>query len=275
MEVVADKALALPPLDGMLARDLIDETRIGRLLKGFRDTPAADLDAIGAALVRLSQLAADLPQVRELDINPLLADASGIIALDARVVVADAPDVTPGGNPRFAIRPYPSALERVVEIEDTKLVVRPIRPADAALYPVFQDAIAPADWRRRFFSAFTELQPEQIARFTQIDYARAMAFVAIEHATGALLGVSRLFADPDYERAEFAVHVRSDRKHQRIGITLMTTLIDYARSEGIAELHGMVLADNTHMLDLCQHLGFEIRNDPADSTIRLATLALG
>jgi acetyltransferase len=278
VEAVQDKAVALPPLDLVLAQDLIDETRIARLLNGYRNRPAADRGAIVLSLVRLAQLAADMPEIRELDINPLLADSKGVIALDARISVKAADAVPPGGNPRFALRPYPSAWVRTMEAEGRLLKVRPIRPEDERLYGDFLAKLTPEDMRLRFFGLLVKPTHEQIARFTQIDYARAMAFVAIDAESGQLAGVSRLATDPDYTEAEFAVVVRSDLHGRGIGGTLMQTLIDYARAEGIGCLHGEALRRNTGMLMLCRRLGFQESLDPEDSSLvrlRLPTTSAG
>jgi len=265
VETVRDKAVALPPLDLTLAQDLIDETRISRLLNGYRNRPAADRDAIALSLVHLAQLAADMPEIRELDINPLLADETGVVALDARIAVKKAEAVSPGGNPRFALRPYPSAWDRTVDVKSTALRIRPILPQDEKLYSKFLSKITQQDLRLRFF-ALSMMNPshEQIARFTQIDYARAMAFVAIDVSSGDLFGVSRLASNPDYTEAEFAVVVRSDLQGRGIGWTLMQTLIEYARKEGIGMLYGDVLRWNGGMLTLCRNLGFKESTNQED-----------
>ena len=273
VEVVADKALALPPLDMMLAGEMIGRTRISRLLAGYRDKPAADLDAIAAALVRLSQLSADLPQVRELDINPLLVDPAGAIALDARVRVAPAERGTAGSNPRFAIRPYPTAWDAPADTRDGPIRVRPIRPTDEALYPDFLAKVTAEDMKLRFFRAVGEVGRESIARFTQIDYARAMAFVAID-GEGALTGVSRIVSDPDGRVAEFSVLVRSDRAGRGIGRALMERLIAYSRSEKIEMLSGDIMASNSTMLAFMKTLGFRITSHPDDPSLRHAALRL-
>ncbi|WP_075222236.1 bifunctional acetate--CoA ligase family protein/GNAT family N-acetyltransferase [Acuticoccus yangtzensis] len=271
VEVVKDKALALPPLDMLLAEDMIAKTRIGKLLAGYRDKPAADRTAIASALVRLSQIVADLPQVRELDINPLLADATGVVAVDARIRVAPAEACLPGSNPRLSIRPYPTTWEKTETLAMGPVVIRPIRPEDEALYPDFLTKVSKEDIRRRFFRLFSTLTHEEIARLTQIDYARAMAFVALD-ADGALLGVSRFGADADYRTAEFAVMVRSDLKGQGIGRALMVRLIEYAASEGIEEMHGDILSSNRMMLEFVRELGFRDTADPEDLTVRKARL---
>jgi acetyltransferase len=276
VEVMNDKALALPPLDMNLAVSMMARTRVYRLLQGYRDRPAADLDAIGLALIGLSQLAADFPEVRELDINPLLADEHGVIALDARAVVERQDEAAPDdGNRRFAIRPYPTALEATATLADGRVVrIRPVRPEDERFYDRFFAGLTPRDVRLRLFSPVKALSHAFIARLTQIDYARAMAFMAFDESGSELLGVSRLSGDPDYTRAEYAIIVRSDMKGQGLGWLLMQKLIDHARSEGLERLHGEVLSENTTMLRMCRELGFTVTTDSADPGICQVSLDL-
>ncbi|MEZ5853113.1 MAG: bifunctional acetate--CoA ligase family protein/GNAT family N-acetyltransferase [Hyphomicrobiaceae bacterium] len=272
VEVVRDTAQALPPLDLLLAREMIARTRLRNLLEGYRDRPRADIDAIALTLTRLSALVVAHPQIREIDINPLLADETGVIALDARVRVADE-RVCP--RVPMAVRPYPSHWEKpdaLAGIGD--IVLRPIRPEDEPRYRVLLDRIEPEDKRLRFFTARPDLSLRLIARFTQIDYAREMAFVAETRPGGDLLGIARLVADPDYRRAEYAVVVASDLKGKGLGWRLMQHLIDYARAEHLQELHGLVLAENTTMLRMCAELGFHIANDPEDTSLRAVVLPL-
>lgn len=268
-EIIDDKAVGLPPLDFRLARDLIGHTRISKLLKGYRNRPAADLDAIAATLVKLSRLIADLPEVHELDINPLLADENGVIALDARIVVKEA------AHARLAIRPYPRHWEKKETLSNGKtIMIRPIRPEDEKYYPRFIEKLEPEDIRLRFFQPLRHFSHSFIARLTQIDYARAMAFIAIDPATDEMLGVSRLNSASDYSHAEFAIITRSDHKGQGIGWALMKRLIDYAAAEQIGALAGQILTGNSVMLKMCRDLGFRFTPDPADSTLTQATLTL-
>jgi acetyltransferase len=258
VEVVADTAIALPPLDTSLAKDLISRTRISRLLAGYRDRPAADVDAIARALVAISQMIVDCPEVASLDINPLLADANGVIALDARVVVDPKRIGEAAPNRRLAIRPYPAAWEKQVTTNGGFAIsLRPIRPEDAALYPRFVAGLTERDLRLRLLAPRKHFPDDFLARLTQIDYAREMAFVALD-AEGALLGVGRLTANSDYTRADFAVIVRSDIHGHGVGWALMQQLIAYARSEGLAELDGVVHAENTEMLRMARELGFTV-----------------
>jgi acetyltransferase len=259
VEVIDDKAIGLPPLDMKLAHDLIARTRISRLLRPYRNVPAANVTSVAAVLVKLAQLSADLPEIREVDLNPLLADENGVIAVDARVAVApvDRKRRLPPGNPRFAIRPYPSEWERHTTLKDgAAILVRPVRPEDESLYPPFLSRVSQDDLRLRFFAPVKEFRHAFIARFTQLDYARAMAFVAIDEASGKMLGVARLHANSTYDTAEYAVLVRSDLKGRGLGWMLMQTIIEYARSEGLRTIEGQVLNENTTMLQMCAELGF-------------------
>jgi acetyltransferase len=273
VEVIKDTAHALPPLDRGLARDLMRQTRIHKLLEGYRNRPAADLDAIAEVLVRVASLVADLPELRELDINPLLADETGCIALDARMRVADQ-----ATSPRLpmSIRPYPVAWEKTIELPQIGTVhLRPVRPEDEMLYEHFFANVDSNDLMLRFFTAAPGRSHRFLARLTQIDYAREMAFVALSANGDELLGASRLAADPDNVRAEYAVMVRSELKGKGLGWQLMQHLIAYARAEGIQEIFGDVLAANATMLEMCRELSFNIHNDPSDETVRQVTLPLG
>lgn len=277
VEVINDKALALPPLDLKLAQDLIARTRVSRVLKAYRDVPAADEAAVALVLVKLAQLVADVPGIREIDLNPLLSDGSGVIAVDARIAVAplEKAGLRFPGHPRFAIRPYPKEWERSCHLSNgTAVFVRPVRPEDERLYAPFFAQVTADDLRLRFFSQIKEFSHAFIARMTQLDYARAMAFVAIDQANGDLLGVARLHANADYDRAEYAVLVRSDVKGQGLGWLLMQTLIEYARSEGLRRIEGQVLNENTTMLTMCRELGFAVAADPHESGSCLVGLDL-
>jgi acetyltransferase len=277
VEVINDKALALPPLDLKLAQDLVARTRVARLLKAYRDVPAADANAVALVLVKLAQLAADLPEIRELDLNPLLADKDGVIVIDARIAVAPLQDAKRGlrGHPRFAVRPYPTEWEKSVALSDgIAILVRPIRPDDEQLYARFFAGVTKNDLRLRFFSPINDFSHAFVARFTQIDYARAMAFIAIAPATGEMLGVVRLYANSTYDTGEYAILVRSDLKGHGLGWLLMQTIIDYARAEGLQTIEGQVLRENTTMMTMCRELGFSVKTDPHDAGICLVQLSL-
>ncbi len=275
VEAIGDTAMSLTPLDMKLARDLIASTRIYKLLKGFRDRPPVDLDGLALCLVKLSALAVQHRAIRELDINPLLIDEKGMIALDARIKVED-----PAIHPPVpcAIRPYPTEWERKHALKDgSEILVRPIRPDDERFYNRFMELLTPEDVRLRLFLPVREFSHSFLARMTQIDYAREMAFIALRPlADGSeeMLGVARFFADPDYEKGEYAAIVRSDFQGQGLGWALMLQLIRYAKSEGLKVLHGSVLRENTHMLQMCRELGFDVERDPDDASVMKVTLDL-
>ncbi|HXP04895.1 MAG TPA: bifunctional acetate--CoA ligase family protein/GNAT family N-acetyltransferase [Stellaceae bacterium] len=263
VEIVNDSAIALPPLNSLLARSQMERTRVWKLLQAYRGKPAAAIGAIEEVLIRLGQLAADHPEICELDINPLLAAADGVVAIDARIRVALAS--TPGAA-RLAIAPYPKHLESTALARDgTSIALRPVRPDDE---PLLQDLFAHMsheDQRLRFFAPMRELSHPLAARLSQIDYDREMALIA-QH-DGATIGIVRYFADPDRLRAEYAVAVRSDWKGRGVGYLLMTRIIEVAQEAGIGELFGEVLHENKPMLDMCRTLGFSLAANPRDATL--------
>ena len=274
VEVMADHAVALPPLNVVLARDMISRTRVARLLAGYRNRPAADLDAIVRILMQVSHMVADLPELVELDINPLLADSAGAIVLDARVRVALA-DQSGSTWDRLAIRPYPRELEELIEWDGQPLMLRPIRPEDSAAHLAFAGKLDPDDVRYRMFVRMRELQPAQLARFTQIDYDREMAFIATRAGPDGLaetIGVARVVADPDNIQAEFAVTVRSDLKGHGLGRLLMEKLIAYCRGRGTREIVGEALPQNTRVIHMVRKLGFQVTRNAADDTMHLSLM---
>jgi acetyltransferase len=275
VEVINDRALALPPLNLQLARELMSRTRIHRLLEGYRGQQPANLDAIASTLIKISQLVIDFAEIEELDVNPLLADGYGVIALDVRVKVGAA-----SGPPtaRLAIRPYPSELEEAIRLgRGRELVLRPVLPEDE---PAFQAAFAkltPEEIRLRFFTPIKALSHVQAARFTQIDYDREMALVLTEPGIpgkAEVFGVARLAADPDNERAEYAIIVRHDMTGMGLGVLLMRRIIDYAKKRGIGEIFGDVLRENTTMLRICQELGFTQTSVPDEPGLVRVVLRL-
>ena len=270
VEVIDDKALALPPLDPVLAEAMMQKTRVYRLLQGYRDRPPAALQEIVACLIRLSQLVIDLAEISEVDINPLLADSAGVIALDARIRL----DATQAGRPggaRLAIRPYPKDLEQTFTLADgQEIFLRPLRPDDAPRLREGFKRLAPEDVRMRFFAHMQEMSPALAARLTQLDYNREMALAAFPAAgeDRAGLGVARLAADPDNQSAEFAIALRADAKGRGLGRALMERIIAVAEKRGIGEIWGDVLAGNRPMLALCEKLGFE-RGRTEDGIVRV------
>lgn len=264
-EVIGDRVVGLPPLNLILAQDMIARTRVSKLLRGYRDRPPADLAAIALTLVKLSQLVCDLDRVAELDINPLLADAAGVVALDARVVVRQAGT----GRRRLAIRPYPRQLEQEVEtLSGRQFLLRPIRPDDEAALIDMLERSSMDDVRLRFFAPMKQFGHAFAARLTQIDYDREMALVALAPGERDILGVVRLMSNPDNEAAEFAVMIRSDLKGIGLGYSLMIQILNYARDRGIGRVFGDVLIENVTMLQMAAELGFTIASrDPASGVV--------
>lgn len=270
VEVIADRAVTLPPLNMNLARELVSRTRVSKLLKGYRDRPPAKLEAVLLTLIQVSQMVIDLPEVTEIDVNPLLADPAGVLALDARVSIAPAQGTA---SERLAIRPYPSELEETATLPDGRSVLlRPIRPEDEPAHYEFFTELEEEDVRFRFFGLIRRVSHSQLARYTQIDYDREMAFIArpAEPAERAeTLGVVRAIADPDNTRAEFAIVVRSDLKGRGIGHALLDKMIRYCRSKGTPELVGQVLPDNRPMLSLAGSFGFSSQLLPDNGAVEL------
>jgi acetyltransferase len=260
VEVINDKALALPPLDLKTAHDLIARTRVSAILHSYRDVPAADIKAVALTLVALAQMAADVPEIRELDLNPLLADSAGIMVLDARVAIAPvtSQDERAHGT-RLAIRPYPGSWQRKVLLPNGLAVsIRPIRPEDEGPLRSFFGKVTEEDLRLRFFTPVTRFTQAFIARLTQLDYSRAIAFIATAPGGSEILGVVRLHIDANHEEGAFAILVRSDLKGRGLGWMLMQLLIEYARSEDVKIVTGQVLSENATMLAMCRELGFII-----------------
>jgi acetyltransferase len=273
VEIVKDKALALPPLDMNLANSLVNRTAIALLLPAYRDVPGVPPEAVPLTLVKLSQMAADCPEIIGLDINPLLADENGVLALDARVAIHKPERLSPGQT-RFAVRPYPSQWEGQLKLRNGEAVaVRPLRPEDEPAIASFLASVSPEDLRLRFFHAVKDFSHQFTARLTQLDYARSMAFVALD-AKGEITGVARLHSDSRYERAEYAILIASHLKGHGLGWALMQLLIDYARAEGLKYLSGQVLRENATMLAMCRELGFSIGSDVQDAGIAVVSLDL-
>jgi acetyltransferase len=265
-DLIGDEGFDLPPLNRSLAMALVGRTRAGRLLRGYRDHKPAKIPAVADALVRLSQITVDFPEIASLTINPLLADEHGVLAIDCTM------ELRPDGQAGLlAIPPYPQELARVWRMRGgEEVLVRPIRPEDATALAEGFRRLRPEDVRWRFFSQLRELPPTQIARLTQIDYEREMAFVAIRRrpdGTEELLGTARLIREPDGESGEFAVVVDSSVKNQGLGRHLMRRLFEWGRDEGLLRVNGQVLADNAPMLAFVKALGFTAKRSAEDDEI--------
>ncbi|WP_019589002.1 MULTISPECIES: bifunctional acetate--CoA ligase family protein/GNAT family N-acetyltransferase [unclassified Thioalkalivibrio] len=259
VEVIGDQAIALPPLNRSLAERLVDQTRAARTLGEFRGAPPVPREAIEQVLLRVSEMACELPELASLDINPLQAGEHGVMAVDARIELAD-----PGHDTRhyahMAIHPYPGHVAHTVTTRDGhELELRPIRPEDAAIEQAFVRSLSEKTRYLRFMRSLDELTPEMLVRFTQIDYDREMAFIAVDHADGqeVQVGVARYTTEPDGESAEFAVVVSDAWQGRGVGSLLMEAIVDSARRNGLRELFGEVLRHNDGMLALARRHGFQ------------------
>jgi acetyltransferase len=274
VEVIDDKAMMLPPLDLTSAHNLVLRTRVSRLLASYRDVPAADMHSIELVLVKLALMAADLPEIREVDLNPLLADETDVIVLDARMAVAPYSDAQQRAHgTRLSIRPYPGTWRRNVKLIDGQEIhVRPIRPEDEQAMRRFFDKVDDEDLHLRFFSPVRQLTHPFIARLTQLDYSRAIAFIGSEQKSGEVMGVVHLYADANHDIGEFAILVRSDMKGRGLGSFLMQIMLEYARTDGLQCVSGQVLRENHTMLKMCEELGFTA--EPVEGTLGVVSVRL-
>ncbi|MGB5465811.1 MAG: bifunctional acetate--CoA ligase family protein/GNAT family N-acetyltransferase [Sedimenticolaceae bacterium] len=270
VEVFADSQVALPPLNEYLSTELIRRTRAARFLGRFRNLPEADMGKLTDALQRISEIACELPQVQELDVNPMLVDEDGVVAVDARIVVAE-PETSTARYGHMAIHPYPTELETSWQLPDgTDICVRPIRPEDAEIEQDFVQNLSPESKYFRFMQSVDKLTPLMLARFTQIDYDREMALVAVlnQHTSDArILGVARYISNPDRQSCEFALTVADAWQRKGVGRQLMQRLMAVARDRGIEIFQGEVLSNNTKMLRLCEQLGFHVGHGDHDPDV--------
>lgn len=276
VEIMGDSAISLPPLNRQLAQDLIRRTKISRMLGPFRQMPAVDMDQLVDVLLRVSSIACELPWVQEMDINPLIIDDSGIVAVDARIRV-DYPKPSTDRYHHLAIHPYPSHLTYTVQLHDgTDIVIRPIRPEDAEMEAEFVRNLSTEAKYFRFMNALQELSQEMLVRLTQIDYYNEMALIAVKpDGKGELqIGVARYTTNLDQRSCEFALVVADDWQGHGIGHQLMRKLMGIARDRGLDVMEGQVLSNNARMLNLMKSLRFRIENDPDDNAIKRVAVDL-
>ncbi len=289
IELIDDRAMELPPLNQFLARRLIERARVAETLGEWRGSPPANIEAIEQILLRVSEMACALPQLREMDINPIIVDEVGAVAVDARIVVDGTQPSRGGlGNPynHLAILPYPARYEQIWPLPGGgEYTVRPIHPDDAQMLQDLMHHLSPESRYFRFVSSISELPPAMLARFTLIDYDREMALVAVhkQRRAGAdgeiteterIIGVSRYITNPDQASCEFSLVVADDFSGKGLGSRLMESIMNVARDKGLAEIVGLVLASNTGMLRLMRNLGFEIKRFAEDPDFNLVTHAL-
>ena len=289
IELLNDRAMELPPLNQFLARGLIDRSRVAETLGEWRGASAVDMDALEQVLLRVSEMVCELPQLREMDINPIIVDESGAVAVDARIVIDSAPQASSGRASHYnhlSILPYPARYEQVLPMRGGgEYTIRPIHPDDAEMLKKLVRELSPESRYFRFVSSIAELPPALLARFTLIDYDREMALVAVvkervsnedgEMAeTERIVGVSRYITNPDRSSCEFALVVADDFNGKGLGSRLMESIMDVAREKGLAEIEGLVLANNTSMLKLMRSLGFVVKTYAEDPDFKLVSHAL-
>ena len=274
--VYGDRAVALPPLNAFLVGDMIRGTRVAKLLGRFRGQPPVDIAALEGVLLRVSELACEVPELEALEINPLIADESGVLAAHARIVLKIASPARAHYD-HLAIHPYPADLATQWQPREGPTVrMRPIRPEDASIERAFVENLSAQSRIYRFMNALRELTPTMLARFTQIDYDREMAFIATIDDAGAerAVGVVRYITNPDGESCEFALVIADEWQRRGLGRRMMTLLIDVARARGLREMIGHVLSENRGMLGLSESLGFTAGSDAEDPQVRRVSLPL-
>jgi acetyltransferase len=295
IELLHDRAIELPPLNQFLARRLIERSRVAEALGAWRGAPAVDMAALEQLLLRVSEMVCALPQLRQMDINPVLVDASGAVAVDARIVIADASSAQAGSPglgaglgvgdeyPHLAILPYPTRWVREWALKGGgRCLLRPIHPDDAQMLQEFVRSLSPESRWNRFASHMSELPERLLAQFTLIDYDREMALVAVAPASASgsaapgdqLLGVARYVINPDGNSCEFSLAVADHFQGQGLGSRLMGQIIEAARAKGLSQIMGLILTGNAPMLRLMKHLGFTVAAFPEDPDFRIATKAL-
>ena len=270
VEIMGDSVISLPPLNKRLATDLINRTRVSKMLGEFRNMPAVDTDQLIDVLLSVSSVACELPSVQEMDINPLIIDDKGIVAVDARIMVAyPKPSTDPYHH--LAIHPYPAQLVKHVQLNDgTDIIIRPIRPEDAEIEAAFVRELSDQARYFRFMGSIHELSQEMLVRFTQIDYHNEMALIAVRQLDGVeeQIGVARYVTNPDKTSCEFALVVSDKWQSKGIAHRLMRGLMDVARDRDLEIMEGQILNDNTKMLELMTSLDFEVSIHPDDISIK-------
>ncbi len=276
VEVMGDRAVALPPLNTVLVKDLIKGTHVAKMLGAFRQMPPVNMEALESVLLRVSEMVCELPMLMEMDINPLILDENGALAADARVMV-ELRQPTADRYAHMAIYPYPTHLVSSWQLADgTDITIRPIRPEDAEIEQEFVRGLSPESRYFRFMNSVQELTPTMLIRFTQIDYSREMALIAVAEKEGKEieLGVTRFTINPDGETCEFALVVSDSMRGKGLGSKLMTVLLDAARSKGLRAMEGEVLKNNTSMLHLMLRLGFTVVTSAEDNDIQIVRKSL-
>ncbi|UZE97569.1 bifunctional acetate--CoA ligase family protein/GNAT family N-acetyltransferase [Alkalimarinus alittae] len=267
VNVMTDRRVALPPLNMVLAKDLLSQTYMYQLLKEYSYRPAQDIQAVCETLITLSQIVVDIPEIKGLEILPLLFNKDGVVAVDIAIDL--------GLPAKLSIQPYPAELAEWITLPLSKrrVQVRPIIAEDEPAHIDFHLKQSPESIRFRFFHYRKSFSHEELAQMVQIDYDREMVFVATvakdDGSGNETLGTVRVWTDSDNLQCEFAVIVSDELKGERLGFTLMTKMIEYCKSRGTVEMIGSVLPDNKPMLRLAEKLGFESKWDPEEEVMAL------
>jgi acetyltransferase len=275
VEIVGDRSVALPPLNRFLAKDLINGTHVAKMLGEFRGMPAVNMDALESVLLRVSEMVCELPMLMEMDINPLILDENGVLAADARIMVEV--NTSAERYEHMAIYPYPTHLVSYWQLADgTSVTIRPIRPEDVWLVQDFVQNLSEEARYFRFMKSVEALSDNLLVRFTQIDYSREMALIAVrnEDDKEVELGVTRYAINPDGASCEFALVIADTMRGTGLGHKLMTTLMDIARARWLKRIEGEVLKNNSSMLKLMKRLGFTAKTSLDDSSIKKVTIDL-
>jgi acetyltransferase len=276
VEILSDQALAMPPLNRYLVRRMIRSTRAAKYLEEFRGLPAANQRAVEDAILRVSEMVCELPWIEEMDINPLIVDENGVVAVDARVVVKK---IEPTRQPyaHMAIHPYPSGLAHYHDMADgTRFLIRPIRPEDAKLEQDLMRKLSDRTRFLRFMYTIKELTPAMLSRFTQIDYDREMALIAVRETPQGeqQVGVARYIIKLDGEGCEFAIVVADELQGKGLASGLFRDLIEVARARGLKYMDGVALRENSNMIRLARDMGFKISMDPESTDMIKMLLVL-
>ncbi len=285
IELINDRAVELPPLNQFLAQRLIARVRSAGLLGEWRGAPPVQREAVEHMLLRVSEMVCELPQLREMDINPLIVDEHGALVVDARIVIGAAPPSAHDYD-HLAILPYPSTYTQEWPMRGGgQYTLRPIQPDDASMLQDLVRGLSEKSRYYRFASSLRELSVPMLARYTLIDYDREMALVAVQRnrtlgpdgefvETESIIGVSRYIANPDRSSCEFSLLVDDRFSGQGLGTRLMLGIMDVARDKGLSEIDGLVLCKNSGMLKLMASLGFQIQPYEDDPDFRLCSKAL-
>lgn len=276
VEIMKDSIVSLPPLNRFIAQRIIARTQVSRLLGAFRQMPAVNMHELENVLLRVSELVCELPQIVEMDINPLIVDEQGVLAVDARMAI-DYQSTTARRYSHMAVHPYPSHLVDQLQLPDgSNIIIRPIRPEDAEIEQSFVQSLSAETKYFRFMQALHELTPQMLVRFTQIDYDLEMALIAVVHNRDEeiQIGVARYTINPDSKSCEFAVVIADEWHHKGLGFRLMEHLMEIAKARDLTDMEGEVLANNKEMLKLAKKLGFVIKESPDDINLKLISCRL-